>query len=156
MKCYTARSSPCRKSATLPIVLQSCRRPIPQRNHFMCCRRAMNSRTNATHVLFEPWTDISTGKAIKKGLSIVTTTHNRESHHHKHLHLQSARLVPWITFCHSRDLFCSTLQSVPNSAVGCSTYFRPEPVSSASRVLSKARKVKRSKRNRQRVGRPPP
>jgi hypothetical protein len=88
-----------------------------------------------------PWTDTGTGKAIKKCLHVTTTLTNGriESHHHKHLHLQPAWLVPWITLCHSRDLLCSALQLVPNSAVGCSTSFRPKTFSSASRVLSKAK-----------------
>jgi len=138
---YTARLSPCRKPAMLT-VLQIGRRLIPQRNHIICCRRAMNSRLmDATHVLFEPWTDTGTGKAIKKCLHVTTTLTNGriESHHHKHLHLQPAWLVPRITLCHSRDLLCSALQLVLNSAVGCSTSFRPKTFSSASRVLSKAK-----------------
>jgi hypothetical protein len=140
-QCYTARLSSCRKPAMLT-VLQIGRRPIPQRNRIICCRRAMNSRLmNATHVLFDRGLTPTQAKPSGK-VSVVTTTLTNgriESHHHKHLHLQPAWLVPWITLCHSRDLLCSALQLVPNSAVGCSTSFRPKTFSSASRVLSKAK-----------------
>jgi hypothetical protein len=113
-------------------VLQIGRRPIPQRNHIIYCRRAMNSRLmNATHVLFDRGLIPAQAKPSGK-VSVVTTTLTNgriESHHHKHLHLQPAWLVPWITLCPPRDLLCSALQLVPNSAVGCSTSFRPKTFS---------------------------
>jgi hypothetical protein len=101
--------------------------------------------------------DISTDETIG-GIAIITTTHPEgriksnvhvQTHHQRHLHLQPASLVPWITFIQTRDLLCSA-PLCPNSAVGYSVLFRPTDKHPLFGMPSQSKKqnAKRSQSNR--------